>query len=58
VGLILPILVTIAALLFAAYAVKGLSPMSLVTLAVFIILPIVSVMTVVLVDNQMSKLKL
>jgi flagellar protein FlaJ len=58
VGLILPILVTIAALLFAAYAVKGLSPMSLVTLAVFIILPIVSMMTVVLVDNQMSKLKL
>jgi hypothetical protein len=32
--------------------------MSLVTLAVFIILPIVSMMTVVLVDNQMSKLKL
>ncbi|MGC9071358.1 MAG: type II secretion system F family protein [Acidilobus sp.] len=57
-GLILPILVTIAALLFAAYAVKGLSPMSMVVLAVFIVLPIVSVMTVILVDNQMSKLKL
>ncbi|MGC9209748.1 MAG: type II secretion system F family protein [Acidilobus sp.] len=57
-GLILPILVTIAALLFAAYAVKGLSPLSMVVLAVFIVMPIVSAMTVVLVDNQMSKLKL
>ncbi len=57
-GLLLPILVTIAALLFAAYAIKGLSPMSMIVLAVFIVLPIVSAMTVVLVDNQMSKLKL
>ncbi|MFP3219099.1 MAG: type II secretion system F family protein [Acidilobus sp.] len=58
IGMIMPIMVTIMGILFSVYPIHGISFVSLVVLAIFILMPILSFMTVVLIDNQVSKVKL
>ena len=58
IGMIVPILVTIMGLLFSVYPVKGLSFGSLIILVVFILIPVLSFMTIILVDDQISKIRL
>ncbi|MGC9112276.1 pilus assembly protein TadB [Acidilobus sp.] len=57
-GMIMPILVTIMGILFSVYPIHGVSFTSLVVLAIFILMPIISAVTVVLIDDQVSKIKL
>ncbi len=58
VGLLAPITVSIIAMLFSIYPTAGLSATEITFLMTFFLVPLVSLITVILVDNQASKLKL
>ncbi len=57
-GLIVPIMVGIMALLTAIYPIMGISMEALIVVSTFILIPIVSAITLVAADSAMSKLRL
>lgn len=57
IGMMTPVLVSMVIMLLLAYPVRGLSVTSLVVLVAFIMVPLLSAMVVILIDNQLSKVR-
>ena len=57
IGMMTPVLVSMVIMLLLAYPVRGLSATSLVVLVAFIMVPLLSAMVVILIDNQLSKVR-
>ena len=57
VGMMTPVLISMVIMLLLVYPIRGLSATSLVVLVAFIMVPLLSAVIVILVDNQLSKVR-